>query len=44
MSKWKLQVRNKVMDSGIEEPVKALGDGLDEALAVLAQGVSPRGI
>lgn len=37
MKKWKVQVRNKVEDSGIETPVQALADGDDEELKSLAQ-------
>jgi len=39
MSKWKLQIRNKVEDSGIETPVKALAEGDDEQLKTLAEGL-----
>lgn len=37
MSKWKLQIRNKIEDSGIEEPVKVLADGEDDQLKTLAR-------
>jgi len=39
MSKWKMQIRNKIEDSGIEEPVKAMAEGEDEQLKTLAQGL-----
>jgi hypothetical protein len=39
MAKWKLQVRNKVEDSGIEEPVKKLAESEDEQLRSIAQGL-----
>ncbi|WVW86390.1 hypothetical protein I302_108436 [Kwoniella bestiolae CBS 10118] len=37
MSKWKLQIRNKIEDSNIEEPVKKLQDSQDEEVSNLAK-------
>lgn len=37
MLKWKVQVRNKIDDSGIEGPVRSLAGGSDEELKKLAQ-------
>lgn len=34
---WKLTIRNKIEDSNIEEPVKALRDGPDEELSDMAK-------
>lgn len=39
MAKWKLQIRNKVEDSGIEEPVKAIAESGDEQLRSIAKGL-----
>lgn len=40
MVQWKLQLRNKIEDSNIEEPVKELQAGDDAELSDLAQRVS----
>lgn len=40
MGKWKVQVRNKVEDSKIEEPVRAIVAAADDHLRDLALGVS----
>jgi hypothetical protein len=40
MSGWKLSIRNKVEDSKVEEPVKALTASEDESLRGIAQQVS----
>lgn len=40
MTRWKLQLRNKIEDSNIEEPVKRLQGGIDAELSTLAQFVS----
>ncbi|WVO21645.1 histone-lysine N-methyltransferase, H3 lysine-36 specific [Cryptococcus decagattii] len=37
MNKWKLQIRNKIEDSNIEEPVKMLGQSEDETICGLAK-------
>ncbi|WVR09631.1 hypothetical protein IAU60_006704 [Kwoniella sp. DSM 27419] len=37
MSKWKLQMRNKIEDSRIEEPVKVLQDSEDEEIKRIAK-------
>lgn len=37
MEKWRTTIRNKVEDSGIEEPIKALADGPDPELAASAK-------
>ncbi|KIR51964.1 histone-lysine N-methyltransferase, H3 lysine-36 specific [Cryptococcus gattii Ru294] len=37
MNKWKLQIRNKIEDSNIEEPVKVLGRSEDETICGLAK-------
>lgn len=37
MNKWKLQIRNKIEDSKIEEPVKALSQSGDEKICGLAK-------
>lgn len=37
MSKWKLQIRNKIEDSKVEEPVRALADGADEEISRVAK-------
>ncbi|WVN89997.1 histone-lysine N-methyltransferase, H3 lysine-36 specific [Cryptococcus depauperatus CBS 7841] len=37
MNKWKLQIRNKIEDSKIEEPVKELARSKDETLSTLAK-------
>ncbi|KAL1410857.1 histone methyltransferase set2 [Vanrija albida] len=37
MERWKLTIRNKVEDSNIQEPVKALSQGGDEQLAGIAK-------
>ncbi|WVQ94922.1 hypothetical protein IAU59_002008 [Kwoniella sp. CBS 9459] len=37
MSKWKLQIRNKIEDSKVEQPVKALQDSEDEEVSRLAK-------
>jgi histone-lysine N-methyltransferase SETD2 len=37
MSKWKLQIRNKIEDSKVEEPVRALADGEDETISQVAK-------
>ncbi|WWD19848.1 hypothetical protein CI109_104315 [Kwoniella shandongensis] len=39
MKKWKLQNRNKVEDSNVEEPVKALCETSDEEISRLAKGL-----
>jgi hypothetical protein len=39
MSKWKLQIRNKVEDSGIEEGIRALTISDDEPISALANQV-----
>ena len=39
MSKWKLQIRNKIEDSNIEEPVKALCADGDVRISALAKDV-----
>lgn len=41
MLKWKLQLRNKIEDSNIQEPVRQLQAGNDAELSELAQQVSP---
>jgi hypothetical protein len=43
MTRWKLQLRNKIEDSNIEEPVKRLQAGSDAELSTLAQSVSHQG-
>ena len=40
MSKWKLQIRNKIEDSCIEEPVKTLAQSQDETIGNLAKHVN----
>lgn len=37
MEKWRTQIRNKIEDSGIEEPIKVIAGGEDEELASIAQ-------
>ncbi|WVQ75628.1 hypothetical protein IAR50_005257 [Cryptococcus sp. DSM 104548] len=37
MDQWKLQIRNKIEDSQIEEPVKALSEGPNEQISILAK-------
>lgn len=37
MEKWRTQIRNKIEDSGIEEPIKVIAAGEDEELASIAQ-------
>ncbi|OCF61564.1 histone-lysine N-methyltransferase, H3 lysine-36 specific [Kwoniella mangroviensis CBS 10435] len=37
MSKWKLQIRNKIEDSNIEEPIRKLQDSQDEEISKLAK-------
>lgn len=37
MEKWRTQIRNKIEDSGIEEPIKALAAGDDAELAEIAK-------
>ena len=37
MVKWPLQIRNKVEDSNIETPVRALQDSDDEAISSVAK-------
>ncbi|WWC91926.1 uncharacterized protein L201_006878 [Kwoniella dendrophila CBS 6074] len=37
MSKWKLQIRNKIEDSNIEEPIKRLQESDDEEISKLAK-------
>ena len=39
MIKWKLQIRNKIEDSNIEEPVKLLCDSPDDIIGGLAKQV-----
>ncbi len=39
MSKWKLQIRNKIEDSNIEEPVKGLCNSSDGVICSLARQV-----
>lgn len=39
MSKWKLQIRNKIEDSNIEGPVKGLCDSSDSLIGSLAKQV-----
>jgi hypothetical protein len=41
MKQWRLQIRNKIDDSNIEEPVRALKDSGDEEVKALAQEVCP---
>jgi hypothetical protein len=40
MARWKLQLKNKIEDSNIEEPVRQLEAGSDAELRVLAKSVS----
>jgi histone-lysine N-methyltransferase SETD2 len=37
MSKWKLQIRNKIEDSKVEEPVRTLVHTEDERIGALAE-------
>lgn len=37
MEKWRTQIRNKIEDSGIEEPIKVIAAGDDAELASIAQ-------
>lgn len=37
MEKWRTQIRNKIEDSGIEEPIKVIAAGDDAELAAIAQ-------
>ena len=39
MNKWKLQIRNKIEDSNIEEPVKALTNSDDRSIRSIAKEV-----
>jgi len=44
MSKWKLQIRNKIEDSNIEESVKGLCDSRDQIISGLANQVGRQGV
>lgn len=42
MERWKTQIRNKIEDSNVEEPVKLLADSGDQEISASAKRVSLR--